>query len=270
MGFRTTSMLVFLASCLSSCGGNLHSELRAQVGGSECRYGAEAEISLDASATDRLELTAGSGWRKVEGRRDLDQARATVRTCASDSEYLDELEATLNREGSGIILETHYPDLSGFRFGNNVARIDLVVEIPLVMAAAIDDSSGSMEVSGTGALRIDDSSGSIDVRGITGSVSIDDSSGGVEVQDIAGDVEIDDGSGSIEFRDIDGRLRVRDNSGSIDVVDVRQNVIVERDGSGSINVRDVLGDFTVRRDGSGGIRHRNVEGRVQIPKGKRN
>ena len=224
---------------------------------------------MAASATDTLELKAGSGDLKVEGREGLDEVRATARACASDQDYLDELQVTLDRAGNDIILTTHYPDLSGFRFRNNVARIDLVVEIPLNMAVEIDDSSGSMEVSRTGALRIDDNSGNIDVRGINGSVRIDDSSGSVEVEDVAGDVEIEDRSGSINVRDIEGTLRVRDSSGPIDVVTVGQDVVVERDGSGSINVRNVLGDFTVRRDGSGGIRYSNVEGRVQIPEGER-
>ena len=268
MGFRTTSASMFLVLGLVGCGGNLHSGLVAQVERSDCRFDAEYEVSVAASATDQLVLSAGAGGLTVEGREGLDQVRATAWTCASDTDYLDELEVTLDREGDELILKTHYPDLSGFRLGNNVARIDLVVEVPLGMGVEIEDSSGSMEVSGTGALRIDDSSGSITVRGISGAVSIDDSSGGLEVEDVIGDVEIDDGSGSIEVGNIQGTLRLRDSSGSIDVIDVSRDVVVERDGSGSITVRDVGGDFTVRRDGSGGIHYTNVEGSVQIPKGK--
>ena len=268
MGLRMTLALASPGFCLTGCS-DFHARLQAQEARSECRYDADHEISVAASVTDTLELTAGSGDLKVEGRQGLDQVRVTARACASDQDYLDELQVTLDRAVDDIILTTHYPDLSGFRFGNNVARIDLMVVIPLNMAVEIDDSSGSMEVSGTGALSIDDGSGAIDVSGINGSVRIDDSSGSLEVEDVAGDVEIEDGSGSINVRDIQGTLRVRDSSGTIDVVQVGQNVVVERDGSGSIHVRNVGGDFTVRRDGSGEIRYSNVEGRVQIPQGKR-
>ncbi len=268
MGFRMTFALASLGFCLSGCVANFQSRVQAQGARSECRYDAEHEISVAASASDTLDLKAGAGDLKVEGRQGSDQVRATAHA-ASDQDYLDELRVTLDRAGNDIILTTHYPDLSGFSFGNKVARIDLVVEIPLDMAVEIDDSSGSMEVSDTGALRIDDSSGDIDVTGIDGSVSIEDSSGSVAVEDVAGDVEIDDRSGPIDVRDIQGTVRVRDNSGPIDVAEVGQDVVVERDGSGSINVRNVGGDFTVRRDGSGGIRYSNVEGRVQIPEGER-
>ena len=268
MGLRTAVASVVLVFGLFGCEGHLHSGIFEQGGRSDCRFDSEYEVSVAASVADKLELRAGAGGLKVEGREGLDQVRATARACASDMDYLDELEVTLRREGDDIILTTHYPDLSGLRFGNDVAQIDLVVEIPLGMAVEIEDSSGSMEVSGTGDLRIEDSSGSIDVAGISGAVDIDDSSGSLKVEDVAGDVAIEDGSGSIQVRNIQGALHLRDGSGSIEVVDVGQDVVVERDGSGSINVRDVRGDFTVRRDGSGRIRYSNVEGNVQIPRRK--
>ena len=265
MGVRAILASMILVFGLTGGGIYILSVLYAQAPRSECRYDDEQEVSLAASAADNLELRAGSGHLKVEGRQGLDQVRVMAYKCASDLAYVDELQVTLERVAEEIVLETHYPNFFGFSFGNRVARIDLVVQIPRDMAVKIDDSSGSMEVSGTGALRIDDSSGSVEVRDISSSVSIDDSSGEIEVEDVAGDLEIDDGSGSIHVRDIEGTLRVSDNSGSIDVVDVGQDVIVDRDGSGSIQVRGVLGDFTVHRDGSGGIRYSNVKGRVDIP-----
>lgn len=236
-----------------------------------CRFEVDRELSIAASASDRLELSAGSGELRVAGRDGLDEVRVTARICASDEAYLEDLRVTLDRAGDDIVLRAHYPDRLGRRSwrGNDVARIDLFVEVPLNMSVDIEDSSGSMEVQGTGALRIADSSGSIGVRGINGPVTIDDSSGSLDVQDVSGDVEIEDGSGEIDVRGIQGTVRLRDGSGSIEVEEVDQDVIVERDGSGSITVRDVRGDFTVRRDGSGSIRHSGVEGIVEIPEDKR-
>lgn len=236
-----------------------------------CTYEAERKVALGASASQWLRLDAGSGSLKVEGREGLDQVQAVARACASDEAYLDDLQLTLQREGGDLALEAHYPDRSHFRGwrGNDYARLDLVVLVPKDMSVDVDDSSGDMDISGTGALRIDDSSGGISVRGASGPVSIDDSSGGIDVADIAGDLTIDDGSGGIDVRGVEGVVRLRDGSGSIRVEQVRRDVVVEDDGSGSITVRDVQGDFQVQDDGSGDIRYSGIAGTVDIPRDKR-
>ena len=233
----------------------------------ECKFEVERRVTLDASATEWLRLRAGAGALAVEGQAGLEQVQAVGRACASEAGYLDDLRVTLERVNDEIVLSAHYPDRSGW--GNGYARIDLAVEIPLSMPVDLDDSSGSVELAGTGELRIDDSSGSIFARGINGSVSIDDSSGEIDVEDVSGDVRIEDGSGEINVRDVQGSVHIRDGSGSIDVVEVDQNVVIDEDGSGSIEVRDVLGDFSVLSDGSGSIRHSGVAGAVEIPMKKR-
>jgi len=237
----------------------------------DCAFQAERRVSVEASASDLLRLSAGSGELRVEGRAGLDRVQAVGRVCASEQEYLDDLRITLERRGGDVALATHYPHQGrrGSWRGNDYARIDLTVEVPLNMAVDLEDSSGGMEISGTGALRIDDSSGEIDVHDVTGAVRIDDSSGGIDVRGVSGDVEVDDGSGGIDLSDIGGSVRLRDGSGSINAVAVQGNVVVDDDGSGSISVRDVRGDFQVRSDGSGGIRYSGVEGTVDIPRDKR-
>ncbi len=237
----------------------------------DCAYQVERRVSVEASASDLLRLSAGSGELRVEGRPGLDRIQAVGRVCASEEAYLEDLQITLERHGGNFELATHYPDQGrrGNWRGNDYARIDLTVEVPLDMAVDLEDSSGSMEVSGTGDLRIDDSSGEIDVHDVNGAVRIDDSSGGIDVRDVSGDVEVDDGSGGIDLSDIGGTVRLRDGSGSISAVAVQGNVVVDDDGSGSISVRDVRGGFEVRSDGSGGIRYSGVDGTVDIPRDKR-
>lgn len=237
----------------------------------DCAFQVERRVSVEASASDLLRLSAGSGELRVEGRAGLDRVQAVGRVCASEEEYLDDLRITLERRGGDVALATHYPHQGrrGSWRGNDYARIDLMVEVPLNMAVDLEDSSGGMEISGTGELRIDDSSGEIDVHDVNGAVRIDDSSGGIDVRGISGDVEVDDGSGGIDLSDIGGSVRLRDGSGSINAVAVQGNVVVDDDGSGSISVRDVRGDFQVRSDGSGGIRYSGVEGTVDIPRDKR-
>jgi hypothetical protein len=247
----------------------VHVVVDVQVGHSDgCEYALDREVSISASAAQLLRLSAGAGDLRVEGREGLNEVRAVGRACASDESFLDDLTLTIEQVSGEIVLTAHYPESRNWT-GNRTAKIDLVVEMPLGMSADIDDSSGSMDVRGSGALNIDDSSGSILVRGASGSVDIDDSSGGVEVIDVAGDVRVDDGSGGIEIRDVQGSVYLEDGSGSIFVEGVGQNVVVDNDGSGSINVQNVLGDFSVRNDGSGGIRHSGVEGAVSIPEDRR-
>jgi hypothetical protein len=236
-----------------------------------CAYEAERTVSISASAAEWLRLSAGSGELTVEGRDGADRVLAVGRACASDPSYLDELTLTLERRGDDILLSANYPDRDGrggWR-GNDYARIDLAVEVPRDMAVDLDDSSGGIEVSGTGELRIDDSSGEILVHGVNGAVWIDDSSGSIDVRDVAGDVEVDDGSGEVELADIEGSVLVRDGSGEIDVAEVEGNVEVADDGSGSIEVRNVRGDFSVRSDGSGAVRYSGIGGAVDVPRDKR-
>jgi hypothetical protein len=232
-----------------------------------CAYGVERRLELDASAAELLRLSAGSGALTVSGREGLGRVQAVGMACASHEDLLKDLRLSMEQVDGEIVLSAHYPRSGGWN-GGEYARIDLAVEIPLRMAVDLDDSSGSLEVSGTGALRIDDSSGSILVWDVFGDVLIDDSSGEVELRSISGDVSVDDGSGGIDLRDIDGSVRLRDGSGSVSVVGVGRDVVVERDGSGSIEVRDVNGDFSVRADGSGSIRYSGVAGTVDIPSDK--
>jgi hypothetical protein len=232
-----------------------------------CAYGVERRLELDASAAELLRLSAGSGALTVSGREGLGRVQAVGMACASHEDLLKDLRLSMEQVDGEIVLSAHYPRSGGWN-GGEYARIDLAVEIPLGMAVDLDDSSGSLEVSGTGALRIDDSSGSILVWDVFGDVLIDDSSGEVELRSISGDVSVDDGSGGIDLRDIDGSVRLRDGSGSVSVVGVGRDVVVERDGSGSIEVRDVNGDFSVRADGSGSIRYSGVAGTVDIPSDK--
>ena len=236
-----------------------------------CAFTVDREVALDVSAAQWLRLQAGSGELRVEGREGRSDVRAVGRACASDRAYLDELRLTLEERGGDVVLTAHYPDRDGRGGwnGRDVARIDLMVEIPRGMPVDLTDSSGGMDVRGTGELRIDDSSGEIRVSGVDGPLFIDDSSGEIEVRDVSGDVEIDDGSGEIDVADVRGSVRLDDGSGSIDVVDVSSDVIVQRDGSGSIDVRNVGGDFSVLRDGSGGIRFSGVTGQVDVPADKK-
>jgi hypothetical protein len=231
-----------------------------------CDFQIDRELTIPAAGVNLVRIDAGAGKLHVEGQEGLDEIVVVGVVCASDEEYLEELQVTVEESAGGDVrVVTHYPERRGRGGRNNTATIDLTVLMPLGLNVDIDDSSGEMEVLGTGDLTIDDSSGSIRVSGVDGSLFIDDSSGGLDVQEVTGDVRIEDGSGGIDVRDVDGSVSLRDGSGGIDVAEVARDVVIESDGSGGIAVRDVAGDFIVERDGSGGIRHSGVRGRIDIP-----
>jgi len=234
-----------------------------------CDYAVERELTIPASGIELVDIRAGSGDLHVEGEDGLEEIVVVGEVCASDEDFVDELQITAESAGGDVLLlETHHPELDGWG-GSRTARIDLVVRVPTGLAVDIDDSSGGIDVRRTGALRIEDSSGGISVLNVDGSVEIDDSSGSVDVDGVRGDLRIEDSSGGIELRSVSGSVELRDGSGSIEVADVGLDVVVESDGSGSIQVRDVGGDFVVDRDGSGSIRHSGIRGSVDIPTDRR-
>lgn len=198
-------------------------DVQVRMGG-DCRYGVAREVAIPAAAIERLAIDAGAGELRVEGRDGLEEIRATAELCASVEEWLDDMQLRATESGGELTLTTRYPDRSGWAGRDNTARIDLTVLVPRGLAVEIEDSSGEIEVSGTGDLDIEDSSGSILVRGIAGHLRIDDSSGEVEVEEVAGDVEVADGSGSITVRSVAGDLAVDDGSGSITYSDVAGSV----------------------------------------------
>lgn len=242
-------------------------DVRVRTDGA-CRYGVTREAAIPAGAIERLVIDAGSGALRVEGRAGLEEIRARADVCATLEAWLDELRVRATQDGEEATITTHYPDRSGWT-GRGTASIDLTVLVPLGLAVDIEDSSGEMEVSGTGDLRIEDSSGSIRVHGIDGHLSIDDSSGDLRIEGVAGDVQVDDGSGGVAIRDVRGSVAIRDGSGGVEISGVERSVLVDGDGSGEISVREIGGDFVVDGDGSGSITYVDVAGAVEIPEHKR-
>ena len=93
-------------------------------------------------------MDAGAGKLVITGREGIDGIRVAATLCASDRDRLEALAVTLD----GGRLETDYPrgGSSGWFGGNRYARIDLVVEVPAGTNLRLEDSSGSVEITGTG------------------------------------------------------------------------------------------------------------------------
>ena len=249
----------------------------------DCKHTSPRNLSANASGVTKVVIHADSGFLHVEGRQGATAIASTGTACTSDDDFLDRITLTQRREGSTLYIDANIPDKTVV-FGFFQARLDFTVTMPAGLPVTIDDDSGTLKVSNTGALKIDDDSGSIEIRNVRGNVDIDDDSGeididsvvgnvvisddsgSIDVKNVNGSVEIEDDSGSISVSRIEGSLRIRDDdSGSISVANVRRDVTIDEDGSGSIEVADIGGNFSVDRKGSGSIDYARVTGRVNIP-----
>jgi hypothetical protein len=250
---------------------------------SECKFTANRRAVTPAAGITRVVIHAESGSLAVDGTAGATQIAASAVACTSEEDFLPRMTITLRKSGSDLHIEANIPEKTVI-FGFFSARLDMSITLPAGLPVVIDDDSGAMRVTNTGALTIDDDSGSIDVRNVrgnltihddsgsididnvTGNVLIEDDSGEITVRNVTGNIEIEDDSGAITVARVQGSLRVReDDSGSIVVQNVRRDVTIDDDGSGSVDVTDIGGNFHVARKTSGHISHERVAGRVSIP-----
>ncbi|MDF1504135.1 hypothetical protein [Roseisolibacter sp. H3M3-2] len=214
-------------------------------------YTAPREADVDARGARRVSVEGHAGYLRVRGVEGLTQVRVRGTARASRREVLDRIRIETRRDGDVVLVRADVPDQrDGDRWGDDNRALDLVVEVPLGIAADVRDGSGALEVRGVGALDVEDGSGEIDVRDVA-SARIRDGSGEIRVEDVRGDVRLSDGSGSIAVRR------------------VRGSVLVENDGSGGIEVREVEGDLTVDRARGRAISYSDVRGRVDVPRDTR-
>lgn len=247
----------------------------------KCKF--REDMELGARAGESLRVDAGAGKLVIRGSGGTGQVRVAATLCASDEDRLAALDVTLD----GGRLDTDYPRnrAGGWFGGNRYARIDLVVEVPAGMNLRVEDSSGSVEITGVGEVEIDDGSGSIQLRGVAaveiddgsgslriedvaGHVTVNDGSGSLRIEDVAGSVTIEDGAGSLRISAVGGDVSVSDGSGSVEITSVGGTVRISA-GAGSVTVRDVDGDLVVTDTRRSRIRHSDIRGTLDLPTERR-
>jgi hypothetical protein len=242
------------------------------AGAQSSDYTSPRRAAVDAGGARRIEVEAGAGSLRVEGRPGLNQVQVNGTARSSSQQFLNQIRLIAERRGDVIFVKADIPEdgryNDDYRYS---ASLDLVIEVPQGMAADIGDGSGDATIIGVGALDMTDGSGDLTVSGATGSVHINDGSGNLKIENIGGDVRVTDGSGDIDVRNVTGSFIVEnDGSGGIFATDVRGSVTVENDGSGNIEVSKVGRDFRVDSKGSGEIEYASVTGQVDIPESRRN
>ena len=229
-------------------------------------YTAPRNAIVDAAGARMVEVEAGAGSLRIEGKPGLRQVQVTGTARSSSQRFLSEIRLIAERRGDVVFIKADMPDhdRDGDR-DNWSAALDLVIQVPQGINAEVSDGSGDAKVLNVGDLEASDGSGDFSVDG-AGSVRITDGSGNLRIENVSGDVRVSDGSGEIDVRNVTGSFTVEtDGSGGIVATDVRGSVIVENDGSGEIEVNKIGRDFRVENKGSGSINYSAVTGQVNIP-----
>jgi hypothetical protein len=230
-------------------------------------YTAPRNAVVDAAGAKSIEVEAGAGLLRVEGKPGLRQVQVTGTARSSSQQFLTRIKLIAERRGDVVFIKADIPDDErSFRDDNYSASLDLVIEVPQGINAEVSDGSGDTKINNVGSLEATDGSGSFSVIGAAGSVRVTDGSGDLTIENVGGDVRVNDGSGDINVRNVTGSFTVEsDGSGGIYATDVRGSVIVQNDGSGSIEVNKVGKDFRVESKGSGSIDYAEVSGYIDIP-----
>jgi DUF4097 and DUF4098 domain-containing protein YvlB len=234
-------------------------------------YTAPRNASVDAAGAKTVEVEAGAGILRVEGKAGLKSVQVTGTARSSSQEFLSRIRLIAERRGDVVFIRAEMPD-ENWRSNNNdySAALDLVIQVPQGIDAEVSDGSGDAKVSNVGSLEATDGSGDFSVTDAAGSVRINDGSGNLIIENVGGDVRVTDGSGDITARNVTGSFTVEnDGSGGIYATDVRGSVTVEHDGSGNIEVNKVGRNFSVESKGSGDIEYTAVSGQVDIPDRRR-
>jgi len=255
-----------------------------------CRYSASRNVDLDAATLKSVLLNLGPTDAHVRGVAGLSQVEVRGTACASNPDWLQDLQIDTSRSADDATVTVRTGD-HGMTFGlfglSRYAYMKLSVSVPARLAVAIDSGSGDVVAaalqaldfqSGSGDLRASDisgplalqlASGDVDAQRV-GSVQLRSTgSGDVSVSEVRGDVHADhSGSGDLHFSDVGGNVWVGSiGSGDLHLENVARNVQVGGIGSGDVVVDDVGGDLEIGAAGSGDVSYHGVKGAVHVPKG---
>lgn len=243
--------------------------LAAPASAARCKFKAERSAELSGEGVVSVEIFALAGDLSVSGVDGTDMIRAEGDGCVSKEGMLEGLDITMRRADDRVQIFAEMPNISennDSEWENQLAIMDMEIELPASMAVIVHDSSGDLRVSGLASAEITDSSGMIELVDVPGEILIpQDSSGDIQLERV-GPVTIQvDSSGEISIEQAASVTIANDTSGDIRLRDIRGDVLIGNDSSGRIDVRNVGGSFVVENDTSGEIAHKDVAGAVSLP-----
>ena len=238
--------------------------LPAGAWGTDCKFSAERQASIDTAGAERVEIMARGGTLNVRPGAG-ERVQASGKACASHEKYLAETQLHARRQGNVVQVFVQVPeDMKGL--GTFYATLDLAVQVPASLPVQVTDTSGDATIEKVRLVRLTDSSGDLELRDLTSDVEIEDSSGSIRVENAAGLVKITDSSGDIIVHGARDVVIPSDSSGGIEIRRVTGSVRIENDSSGDIVVADVGRDVEVLADSSGDVQVSEAQGKVTLPR----
>ena len=231
-------------------------------------YTSPRNAEVDTRGARTIEVRAGAGSLRIEGRPGITQVQIRGTARSSSRDRLTDIKLIAERRGDVVFIKSDMPDGNNSHFwsGDWNMALDLVIEVPTTIALDVEDGSGDTKIIGVGPLQLVDGSGEVEINGAKGNVTVEDGSGNLTIENVEGTLHVSDGSGNINVKNVVGNFAVdEDGSGDIDAVGIGGTMRVAEDGSGNIDVGRIAGDFIVDHKGSGSIRSSEVKGKINIP-----
>ena len=252
-----------------------------------CQFHADCNLDIDPAGLRALRIELSSSDLHVQGVAGLARIEVRGRACASEQDWLADLNVIQARSGDKVVVkqaESHEHHVGGF--GNNYAYIDFEVRVPANLPLEVDSASGDADISNIAALDFSSASGDLKLDHATGAVAVKVSSGDVVASDLgsftlhssgSGDMHISDvrgevkvgrvGSGDLHFGDVHGGVQIDSiGSGDLEAERIGGDVVLGSIGSGDVDANHVSGSLIVKAAGSGEIHHGQIGGHVDVPK----
>lgn len=141
-------------------------------------YTAPRDANVDARGATSIEVRAGAGSLRIEGRPGISQVQVRGTARASSRARLNDIKLIAERRGNVVYIKSDMPDDNGSGFlrgdWNNNMQLDLVIEVPETVALDVEDGSGESKFLNVGPLKLTDGSGDLEIKGAKGDVTVDD------------------------------------------------------------------------------------------------
>src|SRR4051794_30576447 len=92
-------------------------------------YTAPRNAVVNAAGARIVEVEAGAGSLRVEGKPGISQVQVTGTARASSQRALSDIQLIAERRGDRVFIKADIPDHGGY-FDNDEASLDLVIQVP--------------------------------------------------------------------------------------------------------------------------------------------
>src|ERR1700720_3588434 len=115
-------------------------------------YTAPRNAVVDAAGAKSIEVEAGAGLLRVEGKPGLRQVQVTGTARSSSQQFLTRIKLIAERRGDVVFIKADIPDDERSYNDNYSASLDLVIAVPQGINAEVSDGSGDTKISNVGSL----------------------------------------------------------------------------------------------------------------------